>query len=73
MMNEILRELTDADAKDFTECLLENLRDLSPHTRYKMFLDLKYKEPAQWKILSKGCRAAAEIFISLMEYSRICE
>jgi len=71
MLDEILKELEQADAKDFTDCLLENLRDPVRVRRYKMFLDFKYKEPASWNSLSKGCKAAAEVFMSLMDYSGI--
>jgi hypothetical protein len=69
MFEEILKNLEGADVKDFTECLLENLRDPVADRRYKMFVDFKSKEPASWNSLSKGCRAAAEVFMLLMEGS----
>ena len=71
MFEEILENLEQADVKDFTECLLENLRDPVPYRRYKMFLDFKHKEPGQWNSLSKGCKAAADIFMRLISYEEL--
>lgn len=67
MFEEIVKNLEQADAKDFTECLLENLRDPLPERRYKMFYDFVHKEPAQFEMLSAGCRAAAKVFMTLFE------
>ena len=67
MFEEIVKNLEQADVKDFTDCLLENLRDPVPYRRYKMFYDFVYKEPAQFEMLSAGCRAAAMVFMTLFE------
>ena len=73
MFNDILNNLSTADAKDFLDCLRENLSDPKIGTRYKMFMELKYKDPAQWNILTTGCKAAAEVFIKLVELGSVVE
>ena len=73
MFDDILKNLNTADAKDFLDCLRENLSDSQIGTRYKMFMEIKYKDPAQWNILTTGCKAAAEVFMKLVELGSMVE
>ena len=66
-VEQLRKDLTAEEFQDFVNCFAENVQDPVSDRRYRMFVDFKTKDPAQFNALSKGCKAAAELFMWVVE------